>query len=61
MRAIDTADQPLIIDLSDLRHADSAAVQLLARLEAEGLPLAGISQYLRLRLDQVADDAGSQN
>jgi len=55
-RAVAAAARPLTLDLGDLRHADATAMILLARLEAGGVRLAGLSQYLRLRLDQMPAD-----
>jgi ABC-type transporter Mla MlaB component len=55
-RAVAAAARPLTIDLGELRQADAAALAMLARLEGSGIRITGVSQYLRLRLDQCAAD-----
>jgi len=55
-RAVNAANRPLTIDVGDLQHADTAALCLLARLEADGVRLAGVSQYLRLLLERLTAD-----
>jgi len=54
LRAVNAASRPLIIDCGDLQHADTAALRLLARLEADGVGLTGVSQYLRLLLGRIS-------
>jgi hypothetical protein len=49
------ARRPLVLDLSDLRSANNAGVQLLRRLAGDGVHLLGASQYVRLLLEDVAD------
>jgi ABC-type transporter Mla MlaB component len=58
-RAVNAANRPLTIDVGDLQHADTAALCLLARLEADGVQLTRVSQYLRLLLGQVAKDGAA--
>jgi hypothetical protein len=48
------APRPLVVDLSQVTGASSAAVLLLRRLSGEGVHLLGASQYVRLLL---ADDS----
>jgi len=43
----------LRLDLTDLVWADSAGLETLAALEAQGAELIGVSPYITLRLQQV--------
>ena len=43
----------LNIDLTDLLNADLAGVEALRQLRREGATLAGLSEYLRLKLDSA--------
>lgn len=49
-RALDNASAGLTLDLSGLRQADEAAVELLRRLAAGGARLTNCPPYLALRI-----------
>ena len=49
-RVLDSAAGPVRLLVSDLRGADAEGLAVLRRLAAEGTPLVGLSEYLKLRL-----------
>ena len=50
-RACREASGSLILDLTYLMSADDAGIAVLRRLAIDGVPLAGMSPYLRLLLE----------
>jgi len=52
-RAVAASGRPLTLDRGELRQVDAGALAALADLEARGMRLVGVSQYLRLPLDQA--------
>jgi hypothetical protein len=48
VRVLNAAAAPVRLFASDLRGADAAGVSVLRRLAGEGVPMVGLSPYLRL-------------
>jgi len=55
VRVLDSAAAPARLLVHDLRGADAAGISVLRQLEGRGVPLEGLSTYLRMML---ADPAG---
>lgn len=51
-RACGSANDSLVLDVSDLRFADEAGVAQIARLTASGARLEGVTPYLELLLQR---------
>lgn len=48
VHACQPTNAPLVVDLSDLRFADDAALSALRSLRAQGVALLGVSPYISL-------------
>lgn len=59
-RALDNASTGLTLDLSGLRQADEAAVELLRRLAVGGAQFINCPPYLALRLAPPGDRKGHE-
>lgn len=58
LRLIEHDGPPAALVLDDLRGADDAGLSLLSRLALSGIPLRGVSPFVRLLLDGWMSGAG---
>jgi len=54
VRVLESAAAPARLFLHDLRGADAAGISVLRQLEGRGVPLEGLSTYIRLMLADPA-------
>jgi anti-anti-sigma regulatory factor len=51
-----TADEPPILELDELVSADAVGLDALVRIEASGVQLTGVPEYIRLKLNVLAGE-----
>ena len=51
-----TADEPPILELDELVSADAIGLDALLRIEEGGALLIGLPEYIRLKLNVLADE-----